>query len=157
MDNLLPHILALTNATSTGADKWLGHCPTHGSKRHRDFSVKLAGTRILLHCFAGCPKPAICQSLGLELKDLFTDTLTSDPQRRREAVRERDLQRHLREQQAHQEGTLIDVLKAADDFVSSRQGLDISGWSDEKLNNELGALADGYHLLENEDLDGCLR
>lgn len=152
--NVLGDVLSLTDAKSTGTDKWMGHCPAHGSKRHRDFSIKLAGTRILLHCFAGCPKPAICQSLGLELKDLFTDMLTPDPQRRLEAVRERDRQRHLREQQAYQEGTLIDALKAADDFVSSRQGLDISGWSDEKLNNELGALADAYQLLEVEALHG---
>ena len=155
--SVLDDILSLTDAKSTGPDKWLAHCRCHGSKRHRDLSIRVAGNKILLHCFAGCLKPAICHSLGLELIDLFTDTLTSDPQRRREAVRERDRQRHLREQQAHQEGTLIDALKAADDFVSSRRGLEISGWSDEKLNNELDALADAYHLLENEDLDGCLR
>ena len=152
--NVLDDVLSLTDAKPTGTDKWLGHCPAHGSRRHRDFSVKLAGTRILLHCFAGCPKPAICQSLGLELKDLFTDTLDSDPDRRRQAAQERVRQCQIREQQAHQEGALIDVLKAADDFVSSRRVLKISEWSDEKLNNELNALADAYHLLEREELHG---
>jgi hypothetical protein len=48
-------------------------------------------------------------------------------------------------------------LKAADCFVRSRQELDISGWSDEKLHNELDALADAYGLLESEALNGCSR
>ena len=154
MDSIVGHIVAATDAKPTGPDKWMGHCLAHGSKRHRDLSIRLDGAKILLHCFAGCLKPVICLSLGLELKDLFTDTLDSDPARRRKAAQERDRQCQIRERQAHQEGTIIDALKAADDFVSSRRALEISGWSDEKLNNELDALADAYHLLENEGLHG---
>ena len=154
MDNILAHILAGTDAKPTGPDKWTGHCLAHGSKWHRDLSIRLEGTKILLHCFAGCLKPVICLSLGIELKDLFTDALDSDPQRRREALQQRDRQRYLREQQAHQEGLMIDALKAADDFVSSRRGLDINTWSEEKLQNEINALADAYQLLESEGLHG---
>ena len=154
MGNILAHILAGTDAKPTGPDKWTGHCLAHGSKRHRDLSIRLAGTKILLHCFAGCLKPAICLSLGLELKDLFTDALDPDPRRSRESAQQRDHQRQEREHHAHQQGTLIDALRAGDYFVRSRQGLDISGWSDEKLHNELDALSDAYLLLESEDRHG---
>ena len=154
--SVLASILALTDAKPTGPDKWVAHGCCHGSKRHRDLSIRVAENKILLHCFAGCLKPAICSSLRLELKDLFTDVLNPDPRRRREAIRERDRQRQERERHERQPGALIDALREADYFVRSRQGVEISGWSDEKLNNDLDALADAYHLLENEDLHGCL-
>lgn len=152
--NALEHILTMTEAKPTGLDKWMAHGRCHGSKRHRDLSIRVSGNKILLHCFAGCLKPAICLSLGLELKDLFTDALDPDPRRSREAAQQRDHQRQEREHHAHQQGTLIDALRAGDYFVRSRQGLDISGWSDEKLHNELDALSDAYLLLESEDRHG---
>ena len=152
--NALEQILTMTEATPTGPDRWMGHCLAHGSKRHRELSIKLTSERILLYCFAGCLKPAICRSLDLELKDLFTDALDPDPRRRREAAQQRDHQRQQREQQTNQKGALIDALREADYFVRSRRGLDISGWNDQKLNDELNALADAYHLLEREALDG---
>ena len=42
-------------------------------------------------------------------------------------------------------------LKAAEQFIHSRQGLDISGWSHERLDNELTALADAYVICETEE------
>lgn len=157
MDNTLAHILAATEARPTGSEKWLGHCLAHGSKRHRDLSVRVTDTKILVHCFAGCLVPAICDSLGLQQKDLFFDALDTDPRRRRAAAQQRDRQRKQREQQAEQQGMLIDMLREADYFVRSRQGLNVSAWSHDRLNDELNALADAYHLLENEDFHGCSR
>jgi hypothetical protein len=157
MDNTLVHILAATEARPTGPEKWLGHCLTHGSKRHRDFSIKRAGARILVHCFAGCLTPAICASLGIEVKDLFTDAIESDPAQRRAAAQRRECERLARERHALQQGMLIDALREADTFVQSRRGINISAWTDERLHDELNALADAYHLLENEDCYGCSR
>lgn len=156
MDNILAHILATTEAKPTGSDQWLGHCRAHGSKKHRDLSIKLNDNKILLHCFAACPKEEVVSALGLTVQDLFTDTLESDPRKRRAAVEQRDRQRQQRERQAQQEGALIDALREADYFLQSRRGLDISAWSNEKLNDELNALADAYFLLEKENLDGQL-
>lgn len=150
----LDYIVMATEAKLTGPDRWSGHCPSHGSKQHRDLSIKLAAPRILVHCFAGCPKLAICASLGIELKDLFTNALDRDPQKRHAAARQRDRQRQAREQQSQQEGTLIDLLREADYFIRSRCGIDITTWTDDRLNDELNLLADAYHLLEHEALHG---
>ena len=97
---------------------------------------------------------AICESLGIEQRDLFFDVLDLNPSRRRAAAQKRDRQRLIREQQREQQGTLVDVLREADYFIRSRHGLDISTWTEAKLDDELNALADAYHLLENEDLHG---
>lgn len=99
----------------------------------------------------------ICGSLGIKQQDLFFDVLDLSPSRRRAAALERDRQRHAREQQTEQQGTLVDVLREADYFIRSRRGLDISTWTEVKLDGELNALADAYHLLENEDFHGCSR
>lgn len=109
---------------------------------------------MLLKCWAGCSLEEITRTLGLTVKDLFFDALSTEPHQRREAARRRDHEQRRRERHAHQQGALIDCLREADAFVQSRCGLDIRGWSDEKLNTELDALADAYHLLETEALYG---
>jgi hypothetical protein len=151
---ILDHIVSSTQAKPVGPDRWTGHCPAHGSKQHRDLSIKLAGTRLLLHCFAGCLKPAICASLGLELRDLFTDVLDPDPARRREAAQRRDRERQQQEAAARKQGRRIDALRAADFHIRSRHGLDISGWNNQKLDDEMNLLADAYALLASEECDG---
>ena len=150
LDELLPQ---LKSVRPRGNGRYSALCEAHADKSP-SLSVSEGEKGILLKCWAGCTVAEICRSLGIEQRDLFFDVPETDPQRRREMLHQRHRQRHLREQQAYQEGTLIDALKAADDFVSSRRGLEISGWSNEKLNNELNALADAYQLLESEDLHG---
>ena len=153
-EDFLPRLDAVR---SRGNGRHAARCPAHAPDKNPSLSVSQGDKGILLKCWSGCTVAEICSSLGIEKKDLFFDALDTDPQRRREAIQQRDRQRQERERHQHQQGALTDALKAADDFVSSRRGLEISGWSDEKLNNELDALADAYHLLEHEDLDGCLR
>jgi len=70
---MLDRVLSATNAKQTAPDQWLGHCPAHGSQRHRDFSIKCTPERILLYCFASCSSEAVCHSLGLSLADLFLE------------------------------------------------------------------------------------
>ena len=154
MDNTLTHILAATEARPTGSEKWLGHCPAHGSKRHRDLSIKLTSERILLHCFAACETEAICRSLGLELRDLFTDALDTDPRRRRAAAQLRAQRQLELDDEARIQGRRIDALREADYHIRSRQGLDISQWTDRQLDDELNLLADAYALLASEECHG---
>jgi hypothetical protein len=52
------------------------------------------------------------------------------------------------------EGWTLDALRAAEYFVRSRSGLDISAWNETQLDEELNALASAYLLLERENLDG---
>lgn len=154
MTDTLNHILAVTQAKPTGAEKWSGHCPAHGSKRHRDLSIKRAGTRILLHCFGGCRLASVCAALGITMRDLFTDALEPDVDKRRAAAHARERKQREHAEEARKQGRHLDALKAADYHIRSRQGLDICEWSNEKLQDELNLLGDAYTLLEAENCNG---
>ena len=153
LDELLPR---LDSIRQRGNGRWSVRCPAHTDKSP-SLSVSEGAKGVLLKCWAGCTLTEICRSLGIEQRDVFFDALDSNPARRREAAQQRDRQRRERERHDHQQDALIDALREADYFVRSRRGLDISGWNDQKLDDELNALADAYHLLENEDLYGCTR
>lgn len=147
LDDLLPR---LDSIRQRGNNRWSARCPAHTDKSP-SLSVSEGEKGVLLKCWAGCIVEEICRSLGIEQSDLFFDALDSNSSRRLAPASERDRERQIREQDAHQQGTLIDALRESEYFVRSRQGLDISGWGNEKLNNELDALADAYHLLKHED------
>ena len=51
---------------------WVACCPAHGDSNPR-LSIGESGNRILVHCHAGCSAAAIVESMGLKMKDLFTD------------------------------------------------------------------------------------
>lgn len=53
--------------TSNG---WVAFCPSHDDTKH-SLSIKEAGGRILLKCFAACDVRNIVSALDIELKDLF--------------------------------------------------------------------------------------
>ena len=149
LEDLLPQ-LDDVRPSSRG---YVACCPAHDD-RHPSLSISAGQRGILVKCWAGCSLMQICESLGIEQRDLFFDVLDLNPSRRRAAALERDCQRHAREQQTEQQGTLVDVLREADYFIRSRRGIDISTWTEAKLDDELKALADAYRLLENEDLHG---
>ena len=149
VEDLLPRL----DAVRLSSRGFVACCPAHDD-RHPSLSISAGQRGILVKCWAGCSLMAICESLGIEQRDLFFDVLDLNPSRRRAAALERDRQRHAREQQREQQGTLVDVLREADYFIRSRRGLDISTWTEAKLDDELNALADAYHLFENEDLHG---
>lgn len=56
------------------AGGWMTRCPAH-SDRLPSLSIREGRDgRTLVRCFAGCQPSAIVQALGLELRDLFSDT-----------------------------------------------------------------------------------
>jgi|GEM_PF-5424249 len=58
-------------------------CPScGGSDRSSRFAFTERDGKILLKCFAGCDASDVCESLGLELRDLFTDDGLTTQQRR---------------------------------------------------------------------------
>ena len=67
----------LDKVTNTG-DGWMACCPAHDD-RNPSLSIKTAGTKILLHCFAGCSIENIAQAIGLEVKDLHLDEPKAQP------------------------------------------------------------------------------
>lgn len=54
----------------TGPDQWIARCPAHDDCSP-SLSIRNAGDRILIHCFAGCEPGEIMAVLGLTLADLF--------------------------------------------------------------------------------------
>lgn len=149
----LEDLLSQLDAVRPISRGYVACCPVHDD-RHPSLSISTGQRGILVKCWAGCSLMQISESLGIEQRDLFFDVLDLNPSRRRAAALERDRQRHAREQQMKQQGTLIDVLREADFFIRSRRGLDISTWTEAQLDEELNTLADAYLLVENEALHG---
>lgn len=148
-------LLSRLNMVRRRGNRSSARCPAH-EDRSPSLSVSEGERGILLKCWVGCTLQEICSALGIREADLFFDALDPDPHKRRAAAQDRERERQRRECHAEQQGSLIDALRAADYFVRSRSRLDISTWTDDRLNDELHALADGYSLLEKENLDGQL-
>ena len=150
MNTILDHILSTTQAKANGLDQWIGHCPAHKSQRNRDLSIALRDRKILLNCFASCSLDTILPTIGLKLTDLFLDGPDADPEKRKVAAQQRNAARKRREREAIHHGLLLDRCREADALIASRRNLDISGWSDEKLEDELNRLAQAYETLRGD-------
>lgn len=61
----------LTHVHPAGRDRWLATCPAHGSGKNKALSIRLAGDKLLIHCFAGCSAEAVLAALGLTWHDLY--------------------------------------------------------------------------------------
>ena len=53
-------------------DSYLCCCPAHDDK-NPSLSVKLEGSRILLHCFAGCEPDDVAEAVGMPMQAFFDD------------------------------------------------------------------------------------
>ena len=150
MDNTVTHIIATTDATPTGPDRWMGHCRAHGSKQHRDLSFRVSGTKILLHCFAGCSLAAICESLGLELKDLFTDVLGQNSRPRKCQAPIVRIGRRAIAFRFELAG--LDLRLRAQRIIEAGKNLDIAGLSDDELDRAIALAMQGHADLERAEL-----
>lgn len=65
-------ILSRLSKVNQNGNGYTACCPAHDD-RNPSLSISLSedGSRILLHCFAGCPEDAILHSLGLKKSDLY--------------------------------------------------------------------------------------
>ena len=60
-------------------DGWMARCPAHDDHTPSlSFRVTQSAV-VLLHCFAGCQLPDICEALGIEVRDLFPSREWSEP------------------------------------------------------------------------------
>lgn len=64
----------------TGDGRWMCSCPAHGGNDCLSITEKDGKT--LVYCFSGCSTEEVMESIGLSLRDLFSDSL--NPERRRE-------------------------------------------------------------------------
>lgn len=136
-----------------GSGKWVARCSAHQDKSP-SLSITEGDKGLLLKCWAGCRLEEICASLSIRPADLFFNALDPDPQQRRKDERERERRRKQQAVNAQKQGRRIDTLKTADYHIRSRRGLDIAGWTDQKLDDELNVLSDAYALLASEECDG---
>lgn len=72
----------LTKVKQTGPDSWIACCPAH-EDRSPSMTIRDAGGKVLLHCFAGCEPAAILEAIGLTFSDLFADPLPNSRGMRR--------------------------------------------------------------------------
>jgi len=76
-DTPLQRLLSrLEQVRQKGSNNWIACCPGH-TDRSPSLSIKQAGDRVLIHCFAGCEPGAVLSAVGLTLADLFDQPTVS--------------------------------------------------------------------------------
>ena len=134
-----------------GDGKFVASCPTSAhadGDRHPGLTGKVAGSKILLRCQAGCATQDILREMGLDWKALFLDTqqpLTAEATWKQRAA---DGFREWREKtmvEAAEELRRRDtVRRAADAAFTADLITDVQLW------NILSPVFDGYAELEHE-------
>jgi hypothetical protein len=147
--NIETLLTQLDSVRPRGSGRWAAKCPAHAD-RSPSLSIRKGERALLIHCWAGCTLEAVIGALGIRIGDLFYDSKAPRIAYRQRARREEERQRQ--EQHNERDGFTIDALREADYFTLSRQGLNIATWNNERLNDELDALADAYALLCAEEL-----
>lgn len=72
----LEAVLSRLEGVRRNGDGYMALCPAH-EDRDPSLSVREGDNGgVLLHCFAGCEIPAVVEATGLEMRDLFPDSLT---------------------------------------------------------------------------------
>lgn len=144
IDDLLAQLEGVRR-TSRG---YQSRCPGHDDKRP-SLSVKEGDKGLLLKCWSGCSLEQIVAALGLTARDLFYDSDRPADEWRSD-YRRRVQARQQREVVAYVDGLRADACREAERLIQSAHGLDVSGRSDEQLQEALDALADAYEVLEKE-------
>ncbi len=128
---------------------WTALCPAHDDRRPSLSIAEGADGRILVFCFAGCSLQEIVRALGLRVHDLFPNS--SRPRREWRAALAARRQENLKKRREElRQGLLLDAIREARRLIEAAGGLDVSGWSDDRLDRELNRLADAYKILEVE-------
>jgi hypothetical protein len=140
---------SLESVHARGQGRWSARCPAHADKSP-SLTIAEGEKGVLLKCWAGCSLEEITATLGLTIKDLFFDALTTDPQQRRESMRQRTQAKAARQAAQDAEGRRLDTLRQAELLVQSARGISIEGWSHDKLHAALNRLGDASALLDSE-------
>lgn len=80
MSDVTAHwLLERLDGVHVTGDGWMARCPAHDDHTPSlSFRVTQSAV-VLLHCFAGCQLPDICEALGIEVRDLFPSREWSEP------------------------------------------------------------------------------
>lgn len=148
-------LLGLLSGVKRTARGWSSRCPAHNDKSPSLSVCEAEGGRILLHCFAGCTTEDVCSSIGIRLADLFMDAPMNQLSNRRLARvrRERQATQDASEKNHKALGCGVDLVREAKRLTERATSIDISGWSDERLDAALNGkdgLADAYEILHRD-------
>lgn len=125
---------------------WRARCPAHEGKS-LSLSIREAEDgRILLHCFAGCPTPAVCKALNLPVRELFAPTQRSAAEIQHDRE-QRELKRLERERAQRVLAEAADAERKARRLIASAKDASIDHWTDAYLDLLLNRLADAYELM----------
>lgn len=83
---MLDEFLSTLDKVSQRGDQYTACCPAHDDK-NPSLAVTVKDDKILVYCQAGCTTPEITGSMGLQLKDLFTESSLSPSQRKQHATK----------------------------------------------------------------------
>ena len=62
----------LDKVRQSGPESWMACCPVEShDDKSASLSIRHAGEKILIHCFAGCSVHEVVDAIGLEITDLF--------------------------------------------------------------------------------------
>ena len=146
VEEFVKHV-AGARRTSRG---WIARCPAHGD-RSPSLSISQGhDERILIHCFSGCTVEEVCSALRLSMRDLFPIKDRASPLVLRRRHRQREAARHVEEIGRHHQGAVIDLHREAENLIRSARDIDITQWSNNRLNEELDRLADAHEILRRE-------
>jgi len=81
-----PLLNQLEDVRTAGPGRWYARCPAHDD-RAPSLSIRDAGDRVLIHCFAECDPEAVLEAVGLRWRDLYPEPWTCAHQRPHEAAR----------------------------------------------------------------------
>lgn len=146
----LEQVLDLLPSVRKSGRGWIAKCSAH-QDRSPSLSIREKDGSIWLHCFAGCPVSAICEALGIEIRDLFSNTLSAEAWKQHQQARRERKQVEYRK--GIEAGRVIDARREAAKFLRACRGQDISQWSIEKFDRVMNAVGQAYELLRQEDED----
>ena len=73
---MIEAILHRLEGVKQSGKKWMAKCPAHDDGRPSLMLSEREDGSVGIHCFAGCDTESVMHSIGLEMKDLFSDSLS---------------------------------------------------------------------------------
>lgn len=127
---------------------WVARCPAHAD-RSPSLSISEGDDgRVLLRCFSGCTASEITATLGLSLRDLFPDGKPD-----RNAIREAEKRRENAKLMNRVSGRKAALRLKAEKVLMAATGVDISEWSNDRLDDAMESIGAAYQILLSEQLE----
>jgi hypothetical protein len=70
----IEEFLARLECVRASGGGWMARCPTHAD-RNPSLSIHKRDGKILIKCFAGCSSEAVCAALGIDMRELSSDSI----------------------------------------------------------------------------------